>query len=86
MSSSPTQRTYNSLIEAYDYFNVHLFAGELPPCLITMQRHKGAYGYFSGERFASASNPEEITDEIALNPTHFATRSARAVLSTLAHE
>ena len=51
-----------------------------------MQRHKGAYGYFSGERFASAGNPSEITDEIALNPTHFATRSPAAVLSTLAHE
>src|SRR5207249_2391032 len=53
---------------------------------ITMQRHKGAYGYFSGERFASVANPEEVTDEIALNPAHFATRKPGEVLSTLAHE
>ena len=46
-------RTYASLDAAYDHFNRELFGGQLPPCLITMQRHKGAYGYFSGERFAS---------------------------------
>jgi hypothetical protein len=86
MNPSPTSQTYASLTAAYDYFNAGLFDGELPPCLITMQRHKGAYGYFSSERFASADNPTDITDEIALNPAHFATRSAAAVLSTLAHE
>ena len=51
-----------------------------------MQRHKGAYGYFSGERFASVGDPQEITDEIALNPAHFASRTPTATLSTLVHE
>ena len=51
-----------------------------------MQRHKGAYGYFSGARFASTDNPQEVTDEIALNPAHFASRPTAATLSTLAHE
>jgi hypothetical protein len=51
-----------------------------------MQRHKGAYGFFPGERFANAANPEEVTDEIALNPVHFATRKPNEVFSTLAHE
>ena len=51
-----------------------------------MQRHKGAYGYFSGERFVSIDDPEEVTDEIALNPAHFAGRPTSATLSTLAHE
>jgi hypothetical protein len=37
-----------------------------------MQRHKGALGFFSGEQFANMSDPKEITDEIALNPVHFA--------------
>lgn len=85
MNHNPTKRTYDSLTQAYDYFNATLFGGQRPPCLITMQRHKGAYGYFSGGRFADAINPTEITDEIAFNPAHFSTRSA-AVLSTLAHE
>jgi predicted SprT family Zn-dependent metalloprotease len=86
MIANPTHRTYTSLDAAYDFFNRELFAGSLPPCLITMQRHKGAYGYFSGNRFASLANPEEVTDEIALNPATFATRTPPEILSTLVHE
>ena len=84
--NNPTTQTYTSLTTAYDFFNRELFSGSLSPCLITMQRHKGAFGYFSGERFASIADPKEVTDEIALNPTHFATRKPVEVLSTLAHE
>ena len=84
MIARPT-RTYTSLDAAYDHFNRELFSGQLPPCLITMQRHKGAYGYFSGERFASIDN-QEVTDEIALNPAHFASRTPSQTLSTLVHE
>jgi hypothetical protein len=82
----PTIQTYTSLTTAYDFFNRELFSGGLPPCLITVQRHKGAFGYFSGERFASVVDAKEITDEIALNPYHFATRKPDEVLSTLVHE
>jgi len=83
---NPTSLTYSSLATAYDFFNMELFTGTLPPCLITVQRKKGSFGYFSGERFQNTANQEEITDEIALNPTHFAARSPEQVLSTLAHE
>jgi hypothetical protein len=83
---NPTTQTYNSLTAAYDFFNRELFSGSLPPCLITIQRHKGAFGFFSGERFANTANPKEVTDEIALNPAHFADRKPDEVLSTLAHE
>lgn len=86
MTNAPTHKAYGSLDAAYDHFNRVLFAGQLPPCLITMQRHKGAYGYFSGERFASVDNPEDVTDEIALNPNHIGGRTPAATLSTLAHE
>ena len=84
--NNPTTQTYTSLTIAYDFFNQELFSGSLPPCLITMQRHKGAFGYFSGERFASLADPKEITDEIALNPAHFATGKPVEVLATLVHE
>ena len=30
-------RTYTSLDQAYDHFNLMLFGSLLPPCLITMQ-------------------------------------------------
>ena len=51
-----------------------------------MQRHKGAYGYFSGERFASLADPQEVTDEIALNPAPSPPARRREMLSTLVHE
>ena len=84
--ASPTRQTYNALQDAYDHFNDHLFGGELPPCIITLQRKSKAYGYFSGSRFANRDNPNEIHDEIALNPQHFQTRTPTQILSTLAHE
>jgi len=85
-TGNPTVLTYTSLNTAYEFFNRELFGGSLPPCLITMQRHKGAYGFFSGERFVSVAHPDEVTDEIALNPVHFASRKPTEVFSTLAHE
>jgi hypothetical protein len=56
----------------------------LPDCLITLQRKNGAYGYFSGDSFATPDG-SSLTDEIALNPVHFR-RATEASLSTLVHE
>ena len=82
--ATPTQQAYTELQDAYDFFNRQLFANQLPPCLITMQRKNRTYGYFSGERWNDRAGA--VTDEIALNPVHFATRSTDEVLSTLVHE
>jgi predicted SprT family Zn-dependent metalloprotease len=82
---NPTQKTYDALRQAYDFFNARLFEGRLPSCLITMQRKANAYGYFAGGRFGTRDG-QEITDEIALNPAHFSDRSTEDSLSTLVHE
>ena len=82
---NPTAKTYKTLDDAFAYFNRHLFGGRLPTCLITMQRSKSAYGYFAGDRFGSKDG-KEVTDEIALNPSHFRERSSEQSLSTLVHE
>jgi predicted SprT family Zn-dependent metalloprotease len=84
-TQNPTLRTYKTLDDAYRFFNARLFAGRLPDCLITMQRSKKAYGYFAGGRFGSVDG-KEITDEIALNPSHFRSRTTEESLSTLVHE
>jgi hypothetical protein len=84
-ASNPTQRTYKTLDDAYRFFNERLFAGKLPGCLITMQRKNQAYGYFAGGRFGSVDG-KEVTDEIALNPSHFKNRTSEQSLSTLVHE
>src|ERR1700733_139836 len=83
--TNPTQQTYKTLDDAYRFFNKRLFGGKLPPCLITMQRSKKSYGYFAGGRFGSKDG-REITDEIALNPSHFRERTSEQSLSTLVHE
>ena len=36
----PTMQMYSFVQDAYDFFNDKLFAGELPPCLLTLQREK----------------------------------------------
>lgn len=82
---TPTAKNYSPFDQAYDFFNARLFDGRLPRCLITMQRGRKFYGYFAPSRFGA---PEGIakTDEIAMNPTHFGSRKAEEVLSTLVHE
>ncbi len=81
----PTKDTYNQLDQAYDHFNQVLFSGTLPPCLITLYRKKGAYGYFWGDTWNERTG-KAVTDEIALNPETFRDRTTPEVLSTLVHE
>lgn len=83
MSLEPTPRTYALLQAAYQHFNQELFSGRLPHCLITLQRKAKSLGYFAPKRFSDGS---DVTDEIALNPAHFATCGKEDVLSTLVHE
>ena len=82
---TPTKRVYHDFDAAYAHFNKRLFAGRLPHCLITVRPHRGAYGYFSGERFGSHDG-KEIHDEIALNIKTFEQRKPIEILSTLVHE
>lgn len=83
-SIKPTKETYDQLGQACERLNRDLFGGELPGCLITLQRKRRTYGYFSGGRFAREDG--QLTDEIALNPAHFRDRPLPEVLATLAHE
>lgn len=80
----PTATTYAELQLAYDTFNKHLFDNSLPECLITLQREKRTYGYFSAQRFANSSG--EKIDEIAMNPSYFAIVPLLEIMQTLVHE
>ena len=82
--TAPTHETYAELQTAYTHFNRELFGAELPGCLITLQRRKGTFGYLSHNRFVNRDG--EMADEIAMNPSYFASRSIEDVLSTLVHE
>lgn len=80
----PTTTTYAELRVAYDAFNAALFDGRLPPCLLTLQREKRTYGYFSANRFGNRLG--QTTDEIALNPEYFAVVPIIETLQTVTHE
>lgn len=82
----PTTETYTELDRAYAYFNRELFGDRLPPCIITMQRKKGANGYFWADTWAKCGEATDRVDEIALNPDTFQYRTVTEVLSTLVHE
>jgi predicted SprT family Zn-dependent metalloprotease len=83
-----TNQEYNltqTLVAAFDFFNSALFGDSLPPAVITVQRHKGARGYFSPQAFATRLGDAATAHEIALNPDSF-DRTDREILSTLVHE
>lgn len=81
----PTQDTYSELQQAYDFYNAELFENQLPACLLTLQREKKTYGYFSAQRFVRIEDGVK-TDEIAMNPAYFAVCPIVEVMQTLVHE
>lgn len=85
-----TVSEYQAFEQAYQWLSNHVFVDvlgqPLPPCLITLQRRPGAYGYFSHDRFEQRRDGRQTTHEIALNPDLFPGRSDKEILSTLAHE
>lgn len=80
----PTPETYGELQAAYDLFNADLFTGQLPDCLITLQREKRSFGYFSADRFQRADGT--TADEIAMNPIYFGVVPLVEIMQTLLHE
>ncbi len=85
MSLRPTEEAYAELQQAYDHFNQRLFDGCLPGALLTFQREKDTFGYFSRNRFVGRKQGQKV-DEIAMNPSYFAVVPLVEVLQTLVHE
>jgi hypothetical protein len=81
----PTRQVCDELAVAFSAFNSQLFGGRLRPCLVTLQRHRGAAGYFASQRFETRDGTM-IVDEIALNPDAFHLHSPTQIFSTLVHE
>lgn len=78
-----TMRFAEYATKAYDLMNQEFWGGELPDCLVTLQRSRGARGYFATERFQDSAGA--TVHEISLNPEHF-DRDLRDITSTLLHE
>ncbi|HMN92736.1 MAG TPA: SprT-like domain-containing protein [Hydrogenophaga sp.] len=83
-SASPTVAFYGQLQRAFDHFNQALFAGQLPPCLITLRSSGRAYGYHHKDRFVNRQG--QTLNELGLHAGYFTVRPVEEVLSTLVHE
>ena len=83
-SLRPTQDTYDAIQRAYDEANWALFDGDVPNCLITLQRRPRTMGYVSPHRFIRGDGLR--THELALNPAYFQQCGLLDILSVLVHE
>lgn len=81
---NPTIQIHNELQEAFDFFNARLFDNELPITLMTLQRGKRTFGYFSPNRFTNGDGQQ--VSELAMNPDYFGARTLVDTLSTVVHE
>lgn len=80
----PTNALYQSLQQAYGFFNEALFKNKLPPIIFTVQRKKGVMGYFAPDRWSSIDG--KFCHEIAINPAHIGQSRVIEVMQTLVHE
>ena len=86
-SEKPTASEYSNLQAAYDWFNEQLFTDHpLPQVLLSLNRHRGARGYFAPRQYEDRAVAAERVHELSLNPDAFKTRSDEQILSTLVHE
>lgn len=84
ITNTPGLLAIKKLEDAFAHFNKALFDGKLPVAVLTVQRKRGANGYFWHDQMRGRET-EERWDEIAMNPDTF-DRDDRAILSTLVHE
>ncbi len=79
----PTFDMYGFVQAAFDHFNRELYDNELPQCILTFQREKNIFGYFSEDRWEGKAGTRH---EIALNPYFFVTHNPLELFQTLVHE
>lgn len=83
---TPTEQAYSELQLAFDHYNQALFDGQLPQCLLTLQRsNKRTMAYYCHKRFEHSSNGDRV-DEIAMNPIFFATVPPLEIMQSIVHE
>jgi len=80
-----TSKQFSTLESLFDYYNKQLFDGKLNDCLINMSRKKGAWGFFSPERWYGLKKDKKDIHEISLGPDGFG-RDEIEWHSTLVHE
>jgi|GEM_PF-391099 len=81
---SPTTEAMLYWVAVYKIMNRCLFGGQLPNCMITLERRGRAFGYFRPNSFKNREG--EIAHQIAMNPEQFEPYGDLEAFQTLAHE
>ena len=84
----PTEKQYQVLQDAFDYFNEKLFKDSLPQVMLTLNRERNTFGYYVPSIWTDAKVVENW-GEIALNPDYIlkdGKRTDKEVYATLVHE
>lgn len=81
--SKPTIDFYPFLQGAFEHFNKQLFGGDLPNCLIIIERNNSV-GHFTPKQWVNGELA--ATHEICLNPSYFLAFPKIAIFQTLVHE
>lgn len=82
--SNPTKEIYDFLTQICTAINTECFGSELPEVLLTVKGKGRVFGYYKQRAFVSHGG--EIVDEIAVNPSYFASHGFKELLQTLGHE
>lgn len=81
-----TTKQFKTLDDLYNFYNVYLFGGKLPECIVNMSRNRDSYGFFAPERWKGEPGAErKVIHEISINPDYM-NRSDKEWHSTLVHE
>lgn len=81
---SPTTECMMYWVAIYKIMNRCLFGGNLPNCMITLERTGRALGYFRPSSFKNREG--EVAHQIAMNPEFFEPLGDLEALQTFAHE
>jgi hypothetical protein len=77
---NPNAELWGKYQFAFDYFNTHLFEGQLPACILNFNARGGSLGFFKKGIWAKGS--EASFHQISLNP-HLLKREDDVIFQTL---
>lgn len=80
-----TTNQFRTLEDLFGIYNLRLFEGALPECILNMSRKANTYGFFAADRWADSDSPDVKVHEISLNPD-FLQRPFIEWHSTFVHE
>jgi predicted SprT family Zn-dependent metalloprotease len=67
--SNPTGEQFEALIKAYNYFNLQLFGGILPGCIITFSKKRNSKSFMMPQYWRSSDSAQPTIHQISLTAT-----------------